>query len=93
MKNKYTVIFENSFKRERKKMLKQHKDMSKLKTVVDMLANGQTLPPKYRGHNLTGNFIGCRECHIEPDWLLVYKINKNELELILLHTSSHSNLF
>ena len=58
-----------------------------------MLANSETLPPKYRDHNLTGNFIGCRECHIEPDWLLVYKINKNELELILLHTSSHSNLF
>ena len=91
--NKYTVIQANSFKKNRKKMLKQHKDMSKLKTVVDMLANRETLPPKYRDHNLTGNFIGCRECHIEPDWLLVYKVNKNELELILLHTSSHSNLF
>ena len=91
--DKYTVIQASSFKKDRKKMLKQHKDMSRLKNIVDMLANGETLPPKYKDHNLTGNFIGCRECHIEPDWLLIYKFNKNELELILLHTSSHSSLF
>ena len=91
--NKYKVIQSNSFKKERKKMLKQHKDIFKLKVVVDMLANGKMLPTKYRDHNLTGNFIGCRECHIESDWLLVYKVDKNQLELILLHTSSHSNLF
>lgn len=91
--SKYTIIQTNSFKKERKKMLKQHKDMSKLKIVIDILANGKRLPLKYREHNLTGNFKGCKECHIEPDWLLVYKINENELELILLHTSSHSNLF
>ena len=91
--NKYTVIQANSFKKDRKKILKQHKDMAKLKVVVDMLAKGEALLPKYRDHNLIGNFVGCRECHIEPDWLLVYRINKKELELILLHTSSHSNLF
>jgi len=53
-----------------------YKNRSKLKTVVDMLANGETLPQKHRAHNLTGNFIGCRKCHIEPDWLLVYKIKR-----------------
>ena len=67
MKNKYTIIFENSFKRDRKKILKQHKDMSKLKAVINMLANGETLPHKYKDHKLIGNFVGCRECHIEPD--------------------------
>ena len=91
--SKYTIIQTNSFKKDRKRMLKQHKDMSKLKNVISILAEGQTLPLKYRDHNLCGNFIGCRECHIEPDWLLVYKIYENELELVLLHTSSHSNLF
>jgi len=90
---KYTVIQAASFKKDRKKMLKQHKDMSKLKEVVDILASGEELALRHKDHALSGNFANCRECHIAPDWLLVYRINKDKLELILLYTASHSDLF
>ena len=67
--------------------------MSKLKEVLLLLANGETLPIQYRDHNLTGNYIGCRECHISPDWLLIYEVDNNELILYLLRTGTHSDLF
>lgn len=68
--------------------------MSKLAEVIMIIASRETLPERFRDHQLKGKeFKGCRECHIEPDWLLVYRITENELVLELLHTGMHSDLF
>lgn len=67
--------------------------MELLREVVSILAMEKPLDPKYRDHALSGNYIGQRECHIQSDWLLVYKIEKNELRLTLTRTGSHSALF
>jgi mRNA interferase YafQ len=80
-----------AFKRDIRKMVKRAKDLEKLYTVIELLAEGVRLPTKYRDHNLTGNWQGCRECHVEPDWLLIYEINDNSL--LLERTGSHSDLF
>ena len=66
----------NKFKKDLKAIIKRGYDEEKLWTVVEQLANEIPLPPKNHDHALTGNYVGCRECHIEPDWLLVYKILK-----------------
>ena len=73
--------------------MKQHLDITLLDHVIRMLANGETLPEKNKDHALTGNWIGHRECHIQPDWLLVYQINGEELLLLLVRTGTHSDLF
>ena len=78
---KYDVQFTNQFKKDLKLAKKQNKDLDKLFEAVSILANGGTLDAAYRDHALTGNYKGTRECHIEPDWLLVYKIEK---EILLL---------
>ncbi|MBR1385979.1 MAG: type II toxin-antitoxin system YafQ family toxin [Bacilli bacterium] len=92
---KYDIILTTSFKKELRNIKKRNKDLSKLTEVVNLLASGQELDSKYRDHALINNlrFNGCRECHIEPDWLLVYKKNKSELTLFLIETGSHSDLF
>ena len=81
------------FKKDVKLAKKRHYDMSLLKDVIDMLADGKELPEHYRDHQLTGNYAGYRECHILPDWLLVYKIANNKLTLVLARTGTHSDLF
>jgi len=68
-------------------------DLDKLKTVIKLLADGTPLDSKYRDHLLTGNYGGYRECHIQPDWLLVYQINEGKLVLFLSRTGTHSDLF
>ena len=73
-------------------MKKRGKDLEKLTFVLKMLQQGQELPVKYKDHALTGNYTGCRECHIEPDWLLVYEIVNEELLILLLTTGTHSML-
>lgn len=80
-------------KKDAKLMQKRGKDMKKLIDVLELLASGKTLPPKYKDHQLTGNLSDFRECHIEPDWLLIYQIFKNELILSATTTGSHSDLF
>lgn len=90
---KYEVRFTNQFKKDIKLAKKQGKDIEKLFDVIGILANGETLDEKYRDHDLSGNFKGCRECHIEPDWLLIYEINNNVLVLMLNRVGSHSELF
>ena len=72
---------------------KQNKNLDKLFEVIDILANGGTLDAKYRDHDLTGNYKGTRECHIEPDWLLIYEICGDVLVLMLYRLGSHSELF
>ena len=69
------------------------KNLDKLFEVIDILANGGTLDAKYRDHDLTGNYKGTRECHIEPDWLLIYEICGDVLVLMLYRLGSHSELF
>lgn len=72
---------------------KKNKDLCKLFEVIDILANGKTLDAKYKDHSLTGNYRGTRECHIEPDWLLIYEIRGDVLVLMLYRLGSHSELF
>ena len=90
---KYEVRFTNQFKKDLKLSQKQGKDVDKLFAVVEKLANGEPLDDKYRDHTLTGDYKGCRECHIEPDWLLVYEIFDDMLVLLLNRVGCHSELF
>lgn len=90
---KYEVRFTNQYKKDLKLAKKQGKDIEKMYDIVEMLANGEALEPKYRDHSLTGNLKGLRECHIEPDWLLVYEIIDDVLVLMLNRLGSHSELF
>lgn len=74
-------------------MIKRGYNPQLLQNVLDLLCNEQQLPPKYKDHNLAGNYDGYRECHITPDWLLIYRIEKEILILTLTRTGSHSDLF
>jgi len=83
------------FKRDLKKIKKQHKDKELLDFIVEKLQGEQSLPQKHKDHNLTGNWAGYRECHVTPDWLLIYKVVKDDcIQLLrLARTGSHSELF
>lgn len=83
----------SKFQKDLKRLKKRGCDLSLLTDVIKQLANGQPLPPKNRDHSLTGNFEGCRECHVSPDWLLIYEVYQDELLLYLTRTGSHSDLF
>jgi mRNA interferase YafQ len=74
-------------------MVKRGKDIQKLKTVMRQLVNQQTLENKYHDHALTGSLRGHRDCHIEPDWILIYRIDRNLQEIIFVRTGSHADLF
>ncbi|MCK4765320.1 MAG: type II toxin-antitoxin system YafQ family toxin [Candidatus Aminicenantes bacterium] len=88
------LIRANQFKRDVKRLTKSgSKDMSKLREVIIKLVNEERLDPKYRNHSLKNNWLGFWECHIEPDWLLIYRINKIRKELELARTGSHAELF
>ncbi len=90
---KYEVKFTTQFKKDLKLAKKQNKDIEKLFEVVELLANGEKLDFKYKDHDLSGNYKGTRECHIEPDWLLVYEYQNDVLVLMLYRLGSHSELF
>ena len=90
---KYYVQFTNQFKKDLKLAKKQGKNLDKLFEVIDILANGGALDAKYRDHDLTGNYKGTRECHIEPNRLLIYEIYEDVLVLMLYHMGTHSELF
>ena len=81
------------FRKDMKRMSKRGKDKLKLGKVLDLLAQGEELPTKYDDHALTGNWTGHRECHIAPDWLLIYRIDKDRNLLYLTRTGTHSDLF
>lgn len=91
--NRYNIKRTSKFLKDLKSAKRRGKDLSKLDRLVSLLANGEPLDSSYRDHALIGNFIGYRECHIEPDWLLIYKISNKELILVLSRTGSHSDLF
>ena len=90
---KYVIKNTTQFKKDLKLMQKQGKNLSLLSDVIKQLADDKTLEDKYKDHALSGSFAGCRECHITPDWLLIYEKSETELILYLTRTGSHSNLF
>ncbi len=83
--------YTTQFKKDYKKVKKQNKDLSKLKVIIERLVDRQTLEPKYKDHQLSGNWKGHRDCHIEPDWILIYQLTDNAL--ILERIGNHSELF
>lgn len=89
----YEVKFTTKFKKDYKNIIKQGYDINRLKDVISKLSEGIPLDPRYKDHSLNGNWINHRECHIQPDWLLIYKLEKNILVLTLTRTGSHSELF
>lgn len=91
--SKFAIKASTQFKKDAKLMKKRGFDMSLLKDVIDRLAAGDELPERYRAHSLQGSFKGFDECHITPDWLLVYKRDKGILVLVLTRTGTHSDLF
>jgi len=90
---KYEILRTTQFKQDYKLAVKRGCDIELLMKVVSLLANGEQLPPEYRDHSLNGNYSGYKECHIQPDWLLVYKIVEKQLVLTLYRTGTHSDLF
>ena len=90
---KYKIVFQNAMRRCVKLMRKCGKDIKKLEEVIQTLSSGETLNEKYFDHPLMGKYKGYRECHIEPDWLLIYKIENDILTLVLISTGTHSDLF
>lgn len=88
-----TIKYHTMFKKDFKRIKKRGYDISRLEKIVELLANEVPLPERFKDHNLSGNYNGFRECHIAPDWLLIYQVNNNELVLVLSRTGSHSDLF
>lgn len=90
---KYIVKPTSQFKKDYKLALKRSLDITLLDEVITTLAMGKTLPAKHTDHSLSGNWAGHRECHILPDWLLIYRLENNVLVLTLSRTGTHSDLF
>ena len=90
---KYTVKFTNQFKKDYKLAKKRGKRMELINEAITILADGEALPEKYRDHSLSGNWAGHRECHIQPDWLMIYYFEDDILVLTLARTGTHSDLF
>lgn len=89
----FKVVPSNQFKRDLKTAKRRGLNIESLRSVVNILASGKSLDKKYRDHALVGNWAGFRECHIAPDWLLIYKIENAELSLFLFRTGTHSDIF
>lgn len=81
----------SQFKKDYKRCLKRGCEIEKLHIIIELLANSKKLDAKHKDHSLLGEYRDCRECHIEPDWLLIYKLTDNEL--ILIRTGTHTDLF
>jgi mRNA interferase YafQ len=90
---KLKIRLTNQFKKDTEKIKRRGKDLDKLYDIVEKLANLEPLAEKLRDHALVGGYADCRECHIAPDWLLIYRIEDEELVLVLTRTGSHSDLF
>ena len=92
---KYDVVYSTKFKKALKKLIKQGKDINELFDIIDKLANDEKLNMKYKNHSLVNDkyYKDCNECHINPDWVLIYRYNKDKLLLLLIDTGSHSELF
>ena len=92
IKYKYTIVESSLFKKTRKLAKKRGLDMSLLQEVIRLLAKGEPLPPKFRDHQLKGRLRHLRECHIQGDWLLIYRIMEDKLILSLHSTGTHADL-
>ena len=90
---KYTVKPTSRFKKDYKLAKKRNLDVKLLDEVIRRLANGEPLDPSYRDHSLSGDWVNHRECHVAPDWLLVYYLSEDVLVLTLVRTGSHADLF
>ena len=88
-----TIKYETTFKKDYKRIKKRGYDTRLLEAVLEILVSGEPLPETYKDHPVQGKYTGHRECHITPDWLLVYKISENELILYLTRTGTHSDIF
>lgn len=91
--DKYKLKPSSRFKKDLKLAQKRGLDIEKLKQVLEILVSGFALPEQYENHPLKGNYLGCMECHIQPDWLLIYKIEDEQLLITLVRTGTHSDLF
>ena len=89
----YEIQVTNRYKQSLKQASKRGYNISLLEKVVNVLANGETLPAKYKNHPLKNNYAGFFDCHIQPDWVLIYKIEKEKLILLLFDTGTHADLF
>ncbi len=89
----YSIKPTTQFKKDLKTIQKRGYNLDLLTNVIQLLADGQKLPEKNHDHPLSGNFVGCRECHITPDWLLIYELSDGDLILYLTRTGTHSDLF
>ena len=89
----FEIVLSNRFKKDLKLAAKRGMNLDELDAIVERLAAGQPLPEKNRDHALTGDYIGFRECHIRPDWLLVYRVDGEDLILFLFRTGTHTDLF
>lgn len=87
------IRYSAKFKKDYKAVIKRGYNPQLLQAVLEHLCSEQPLPPKYKDHPLSGNYDGHRECHIAPDWLLIYKIERETLTLLLTRTGTHSDLF
>ena len=86
-----TPIRSGRFKKDYRLMKRRGKDVSKILRVMKTLADEEPLEPRYRDHNLVGNYVGCRECHVEPDWLLIYTVGDDWIRFE--RTGTHADLF
>ena len=93
MNKKLLILLTSKFKKDYKLAKKRHLDMQLLDDVIRKLSRGEQLEPQNNNHILTGNWSGYHECHIQPNWLLIYKIDNNQLILTLTRTGTHSDLF
>jgi len=89
----YKIVTTNRFEKELKKCVKKGYNIDSLKKVLELLEQNGNLPAIYKPHKLTGNYADCWECHIKPDWLLIWKQDDKNLILLLLNTGTHSDLF
>ena len=87
------IVWTTQFKKDYKRAIRRKKDMSLIDDIIRKLSKGESLPEKNKDNALSGQWIGFRECHIQPDWLLVYRIENDILVLTLSRTGSHSDLF
>jgi len=89
----YSIDYSNRFKKDVRRCVKRGLDIGALRTAVSLLAETGTLPPQYKAHKLIGHYAGLWECHIEPDWLMVWDQNDTAMKLLFLQTGTHSDIF
>jgi len=89
----FEILRQTQFKKDLKLAKKQGKNLDLLKKIIALLMSGEELPQKYKDHTLIGNYANSRECHIQPDWLLIYRIDEELKVLHIIRTGSHSELF